>query len=47
MTTDREFKCKCGGQLMPVWRNTKWYCIQCTREQNLPKDSKVVDNRYK
>ena len=44
MTTVRDPKCICGGELMPVWRNDKWFCTKCNLEQILPKEQKPVDS---
>jgi hypothetical protein len=25
--------CYCQGQLMPLWKNSNWFCIECKQEQ--------------
>ena len=47
MKTETEFKCSCGGKLMPLWKNNNWFCTECKLEQSLPKDKKLVDLWHK
>ena len=47
MKTVRDTKCVCGGGLMPLWKTSNWFCIECKLEQSLSKDKKPVDKWYK
>ena len=47
MKTEKEHKCNCGGQLMPLWKNNDWFCVVCRKEQSLPKEKKPLDLWHK
>lgn len=44
MKNKQQYTCRtCQGQLMPLWKNNNWFCIECKLEQSLPKEKKLVD----